>query len=125
MLEAYIEEFFGVLAAVLPENWRKVVFYGKLGEGSYEFYHFILQENSSEYVAASAFYDAKILSRRDVIKAYSKLFDICRKALAQADTPWTGVILRVDSNGHFSLDYSYGEQSLGVSREWKQENLIP
>jgi hypothetical protein len=125
MLEAYIEEFFGVLAAVLPENWRKVVFYGKLGEGSYEFYHFILQENSSEYVDADDLCDARILSRRDVIKAYSKLFDICRKALAQADTPWTGVILRVDSNGHFSLDYSYGEQSLGVSIEWMRENLIP
>lgn len=116
------QDIFDTLQEVLPDDWRKVVFYAEYGENSYSMKYFV-DTGNGEYTDC---FKLKDISKQDIIKAFavidSKIMPV-RRELSKKDT-WSVMTIVIDDNGNFKVDYEYSSEGLTEHYEkWKEKYL--
>ena len=117
------QDIFDTLQEVLPDDWRKVVFYVEYGENSYSMKYFV-DTGNGEYTDC---FKLKDISKQDIIKAFavidSKIMPV-RRELNKKDTTWSVMTIVIDDNGNFKVDYEYSSEGLTEHYEkWKEKYL--
>lgn len=116
------QDIFDTLQEVLPDDWRKVVFYAEYGENSYSMKYFV-DTGNGEYTDC---FKLKDISKQDIIKAFavidSKIMPV-RRELSKKDT-WSVMTIVIDDKGNFKADYEYSSEGLTEHYEkWKEKYL--
>ena len=122
MIDIPYQDIFDILQDVLPNDWRKVVFYAEYGENSYSMKYFV-DIGNGEYTDC---FRLKDISKQDIIKAFavidSKIMPV-RRELSKKDT-WSVMTIVIDDNGNFKVDYEYSSEGLTEHYEkWKEKYL--
>lgn len=105
MSNNYFQDIFDELQTVLPEEWKKVVFYAEYALNSYSM-KFFVGTGRGKYLDC---YDIPELRARDIdntFRSIHKILTPIRKSLSKKDT-WTVLTMVIDRNGKFKADYDY------------------
>ena len=127
MLEKYAGSIYQLLAPVVPQGWEKLALLGKVTDTSYEFVYYVRCKDEDQYQQCFAMAREGKVSRRQILDAFGKLFDICRKARAEIEPGqkvWTNFTFLLNNDGDFSIDFGHGDYKAGVSDEWEAKYLI-
>lgn len=130
MLERYAGNMFDVLKPFLPDGWDRLVLFGQMENRTYDFTFYVRQGEGARYRQCFDMAREGQYPRAELLKAFSRLYDLCRKAkkeLAEQEPgvrAWTRFILVLNSEGRFTIDYEYGDMQLGVPQAWKDRYLV-
>lgn len=118
------QNIFNTLQKVLPDDWRKVVFYAEYGESSYSMKYFVDTGNG----AFADCFKLKDILKRDIVKTFAVIdsqITPIRKELSKNDS-WSVMTLVVDDEGNFKVDFEYAnisEDSIKYFQKWKNKYL--
>ena len=126
MLEAYINNFYGLLLTYLPSGWKKMAFLGRVKPGFYDFVFYVKEEGSDKYRQCFVLARDGVIDGAGLRKAFADIYELCLKAQRQMEEGqriWRSFTLLLDNEGNFSIDYSYEEPAPGVPDAWKERYL--
>ena len=118
------QSIFNILQEVLPENWRKVVFYAEYAQSSYSMKYYV-KVSDGNYTDC---FQLNGIPKRKVINAFAnidKQIMSVRKDLNKKDL-WSVMTLIVDTSGGFKADFEYDDildDQMSFIRKWKEKYL--
>ena len=122
MQEISYQKIFDCLLPVLPDDWKKAVFYAEYSEGSYSMKYYV-DSGDGDYIDCFS----TGISKSRIIHAFleiDKEIAPIRNSLSTKDL-WSVMTLTVSSSGEFNADYDYEQvtDSIEYFRKWETRYL--
>ena len=119
------QNIFDTLQPLLPQEWKKLIFFAGYTEGSYTMKYYICNDNN---VYTDCF-SQKDISRAQLIKLFINIDKIVSSERKKLDekSRWTVMTMMVDSEGNMKSDFDYvdiSETAIQYEREWENKYLI-
>lgn len=125
MNEELFQSIFEQLQGILPDEWKKVIFYAGYSEGSYNM-KFYVDIGDGNYKDC---FELETISKMQLVKLFmsiDKIITEIRNNL-EKEKRWTVLTMVVDADGNFKADYDYvnlNEVFVSYEQEWKKRYLI-
>lgn len=125
MLEQYAEQIVAELSVLLPEDWSRLVLFGLILPGSYELLPFVKNTGAAMYQDVMDLQKQGLFNVPEKLRVYAKIRSLCNEAQDRTDgEKWKTFTLVVERSGHFSIDYGYDDDFLGVPDGWREQYLV-
>lgn len=115
-----VQGIFPIIAHRLPKKWQKMVFRASYGEDSYSMEYYVQQFNGA-FVQC---FEMDGVQEDDLLADFVSMDEVIvnyRNTLEAKDL-WTRMILVVDADGAFKVDYDY-EQAEETDNAWESKYL--
>lgn len=124
------QEIAQMVISMIPEQWRKVIIYAEVAEGSQNTY-FYYYPNSGEPVYSHDIPENFEVNESKYMSNLNSLLDLFQDLQAEfkdnENGSWTSLSMFFDSTGKFNIDYNYDDLSSTDPHErktiWKYTHL--
>lgn len=125
MNEELFQSIFEQLQGILPDEWKKVIFYAGYSEGSYNM-KFYVDIGDGNYKDC---FELETISKMQLVKLFMSIDKIITEVRnnLEKEKRWTVLTMVVDADGNFKADYDYvnlNEVFVSYEQEWKKRYLI-
>lgn len=123
MDENIFQNVWDKLQDVLPEEWKKVIFYAGYMTGSYSMKFYTYFDDGS-YKDCFSLPNVEQMQLISLFMDIDKILSKERKALG--NEKWTVFTMVVDDKGNMKTDFDYtdiSENAIAYEREWKKKYL--
>ena len=115
-----VQGIFPIIAHRLPKKWQKMVFRASYGEDSYSMEYYVQQSNGA-FVQC---FEMDGVQEDDLLADFVSMDEVIvnHRNTLEAKDLWTRMILVVDADGAFKVDYDY-EQAEETDNAWESKYL--
>lgn len=96
---------------VLPNGWKKVVFYAEVTDDSYEMFYYVFTSGSDKPIQCYDLPDKYEIDEDQIDAVFEKIYEPLRKErsglVAEGKEPWTNYTLLLTNDGSFKVDYDF------------------
>ncbi len=124
MSTSIFQEVFDELQEVLPDKWKKVIFFAAYTSGSYSM-KFYCDCGDGQYVDCFGIPEIEKAQLTKLFIRIDKILSAERKELEGADR-WTVFTMNVDAKGLMKTEFDYvdlSENMIAYEQEWKKKYL--
>lgn len=115
---------------ILPQEWKKVVFYAEVTDDSYEMFYYVFTSESNKPIQCYDLPDLYEIDENKIDAIFEELYKPLREersSLAvEGKEPWTNYTLLLTDDGHFKVDYDFTSLEDGgynYRKDWKHKYL--
>ena len=124
MDNSIFQNVFDKMAAFLPAEWSRVVFFAGYTEGSYSMKFFVKTENSS-YVDC---FSIPELTKGKLVRLFIDLDKVlsANRSVLGKEKAWTIFTMIVEGNGHMRTEFEYDDHSedmVSYEKVWAEKYL--
>jgi hypothetical protein len=116
---------------ILPQGWKKVVFYAEVTDDSYEMFYYVFTSESDKPIQCYDLPDLYEIDENQIDAIFEELYEPLRKErsslIAEGKEPWSNYTLILNSDSSFKVDYDFTSLEDGgyeYRKQWKNKYII-
>ena len=115
---------------VLPQGWKKLVFYAEVAIDSYEMFYYVFTSESDKPIQCYDLPDLYEIDEDQIDAVFEELYVPLRDEqlalIKEGKQPWTTITLALSEDGTFKVDYDYSSIDDGYEylKNWKAKYLL-
>lgn len=123
MNDILFQQVFDILQPILPNEWKKIIFYVAYFTGSYSMKYYTY-DKTGKYIDC---FNQKNTNRGQLLKSFMTIDTVIKNERDQLKNKWNIMTVVITSDGKMKADFEYKditENSIEFEEQWKKKYLI-
>ena len=118
------------LQDILPQGWKKVIFYAEVTDDAYEMFYYVYTSEIERPIQCYDLPDSYEIDEDQIDKVFEDLYEPLREErsalIAEGKEPWTNYTLALSNDGSFKVNYDFTSLEDGgyeYRKAWKKKYI--
>ena len=115
---------------ILPQGWKKVVFYAEVTDDSYEMFYYAFTSESDKPIQCYDLPELYEINEDQIDAIFEEIYEPLREErsslVSEGKEAWTNYTLILTEDGHFKVDYDFTSLEDGgyeYRKSWKNKYI--